>query len=149
MEIKFANSNDEREQVAKLSKAFAEEGICNGVVADDYEFFKSCDVVVAKENNTVVGYAYGDIIKEKKGHSYAKKGARVFSLEEMYIFPEFRSKGIGKKLFKFLENYAHENKCDIIELCAVSKNYERLLRFYIQELDMTFWNAFLYKRLHD
>ena len=38
MEIKFANNNDEREQVAKLSKAFAEEGICNGVVADDYEF---------------------------------------------------------------------------------------------------------------
>lgn len=149
MDIKFASNNEERQQVAKLSKAFTDEGICNGMIADDYEFFKSCDVVVAVENNKVVGYAYGDIIKEKNDHAYAKKHERVFNFEEMYILPEFRNKGIGKKLFTFLEDFAQENNCDLVELCAGSKDYERLLRFYTQELGMTFWNAFLYKRLHD
>ncbi len=67
-------------------------------------------------------------------------------IEELYILPEHRSRGVGKVLYKAaVESY--EDMVDYITLSIATKNYNFVLHFYIDELDMTFWNARLFQKL--
>lgn len=146
MKIKFAKKEDLK-QIAVLSKMFEDEKCCNGIVADDEEYFKDKKVAIVKENNIVVAYAYGFFEEAQNTKSFIKKGEKLFYLEEMYILPEYRQNGLGGKLFEFLEDFAKKNKCNVIECNAVSKDYASLLNFYIQKHNMEFFSAYLYKKL--
>lgn len=144
--IEFAKDNDFK-QIEKLSKTFEEEKCCNGIVADNEEFFRSKNVAVARHNNNVIGYCYGKVEVKEKNTSFYKKGQKTFYIEEIYIDKNFRNLGVGQQLFDFIENYAKENACEFIETTAVSKDYEKLLSFYIKKLDMNFWSASLIKKI--
>lgn len=133
--------------VASLSKMFAEENCCNGIVAQNENYFKNQKVIVAKEDNKIIGYAYGNIETALKNRCYINKGDIIFYLEEIYVIPNKRNLHVGEKLFRFLESYAKEQNAKAMEVSAVSKDYNRLLDFYINKLKMTFFSAFLYKTI--
>ncbi len=137
----------ELNDVAKLSQHFAKEECCNGIVADDSTYFADKNVLIALDNKRIIAYAYGTIEEKEKTTTYAKEKDKVFYLEEIYVEPKQRSLGIGKRMFNQLRDYAKDNGCKAIEVSANSKNYKSILKFYIEELDMKFWNAFLYKEL--
>jgi len=40
-----------------------------------------------------------------------------------------------------------EEKVELILLSTATKNYKAILHFYLDELDMEFWNARLFKRI--
>ena len=144
--IRFATA-DECKQISVLSHQFAEENCCNGVIADSEEYFLDKKVAVCVLKNQILGYAYGELDVEEKKKSYASVGDKYFYLDEMYVIPQARSYGIGKQLFKFLEDYAISNNAKTIRLNAVSKNFEKLLNFYINEMGMDFWSAYLIKKI--
>lgn len=146
MQIRFAEKEDLK-YVANLSKNFAEENCCNGIVADDEKYFEDKKVAIAIDQDIVIGYAYGEIEKVKKDKSYIKKGQKVFYLEEMYVIPTERDRKVGKQLFEFIEREMNQKGVIAIELNAVSKDYSRLLNFYLKELNMSFLSAFLYKKI--
>ena len=146
IDINFAKKEDICD-IVMLSNEFAKEQCCNGIKADDENYFASKKVVVAKVEGNVVGYCYGEVETKKKDTSFFKKWTKSFYLEEIYISPEFRNKDIGKLLFEFIENYAKQLKCKILETTAVSKDYKRLLNFYIEDNNMEFWSANLIKKL--
>lgn len=146
LKIKFAE-NSELEAIAKLSEKFEREKCCNGIVADDKDYFSDKKVAIAKVDDTVVGYCYGKFEIKEKSTSKFKKGDKSFYIEELYIDRPFRNNEIGRTLYRFMENYAKENGCDLIETTAVSKNYKSLLSFYIDQLDMEFWSAEIIKKL--
>lgn len=146
LEIEFAQPN-ELDDIAALSKNFEQENCCNGIVADNKEFYADKKVAVAKIENHVVGYCYGKIEIKDKDTCMFKKGQKSFYIEEIYIEKEYRNKEIGRTIFSFIENYAKENGCDLIETTAVSKNYKSLLSFYIDKLNMEFWYAGMVKKL--
>ena len=139
---------EELPKVVELSKKFELENCCNGIIADDLEFFKSQRVAVAKADNDIVGYCYGNISTKAKTTSFCKQGEKSFYIEEIYIEKKYRNKKIGLALFKFMENYAISNGCSLIETTAVSKDYLKLLSFYINKLDMKFLSASLFKKLN-
>lgn len=144
--IRF-NRSEDAEELARLSKEFADENSCNGITADDADFFDKHKVAIAVDKNKIVGYCFGEIEKENKTRAYAKENDLYYYLEEIYIIPEYRSKGVGQVLFQFIEQYAKEEGCKTIRLSAVSKDYKKLLSFYIDKLNMTFWSAFLIKEI--
>ena len=146
MEIRLADKN-ELKSVVKLSKQFEAEGCCNGIVADNEEYLKNKIVAICKIQGDIVGYVYGEVLTQQKNVSYSKQGEKYFELDEIYIVPNFRNKGIGRQMFEFVENYAKQNFCKSLRLNAVSKNYQSLLKFYIEYMQMNFHSAYLVKPL--
>ena len=67
----------------------------------------------------------------QKGAS-AVGGGMVLWLEELYILPDYRCRGLGKQYFDFIEEYARKNNFARIRLEAEEYNvralalYERL-----------------------
>ena len=56
-------------------------------------------------------------------------GREGLYLEDLYIKPEYRGNGIGKKSFEVLVNIAKENKCERLEWTCLDWN-EPSLKFY-------------------
>lgn len=146
IKIEFAKEED-LVVIASLSKEFEEEHCCNGIKADDVDYFKTKKVAVAKIDDEIVGYCYGVVETKEKDTSFYKKGEKSFYIEELYIAPNYRNINIGKKLFDFIETYAKSLGCKILETTAVSKDYKKLLRFYIEKNNMNFWSASLLKKI--
>ena len=84
---------------------------------------------------------------EEKNRSYSSKGDKVFYLDEIYVLMEYRNYGVGQKLYEFMESFAKHNECQTITVNAVSKDYKKLLSFYIDRLNMNFHSAFLVKKI--
>lgn len=101
---------------------------------------------IAKEKNKIVGYIFGHYYKERKRIADINKGDKCFEVDELYVLPEYRSQGIGKKLFKLMEDEV-KDKALYITLATSTKNYKRILKFYVEENDMTFNSAFLIKKI--
>ncbi len=146
LQIRFNHKNECRE-IAALSKMFEAESCCNGIVADKEDYFFDKKVAVCVYNNQIIGYAYGEMDTEDKNRSYAKVGDKYFYLDEIYIAKQYRRMCVGEKLYKFLEDYAISQGAKTIRVSAVSKDYNKILNFYINKLGLTFWSAFLVKPL--
>lgn len=76
-----------------------------------------------------------------------RRTSRFFEVEELYVKPELRSKGIGKQLFQYMEEKLKAENVELILLSTATKNYRAILHFYLDELGMEFWNARLFKRI--
>ena len=57
-----------------------------------------------------------------------------------------RSKGIGRALFAFAED-AVKDIADYMVLSTATKNWRAVFHFYLEELDMTFWSARLFRKI--
>lgn len=61
-------------------------------------------VLVAEENNRVIGFVLAEIWVKKK-YSF---------LSDIAVVPEHRSKGVGKRLYMAYENYCRKKRMNII-----------------------------------
>lgn len=129
-----------------LSLIWANEKVVHGYVANTIDDIKGKRIFFAYDKNDVIGYAFGDFNIYDKAFSAIPKDSRFFEIDELYVIKAYRSKGIGKKLFEFVEQEV-KDQCEYIVLSTANKNSKRILHFYIEELDMTFWYARLFKKL--
>ncbi len=65
---------------------------------------------------------------------------------ELYVVPAMRSKGVGAALFRFAEEAA-KPEAQFIMVGTAAKSWRAILHFYLEELDMSFWSARLFKKL--
>ena len=133
-------------ELIRLSKMWEKENNVFGYVANDESEFKDKRIFVAVENNTIIGYLFGSGFKSKNMKSIMKEDTDCFEMDELYVIPEYRSKGIGKKLFQYAESMVKE-KYDYITLSTANKNAKAILHFYIEEVGMEFWSARLFKKI--
>lgn len=73
--------------------------------------------------------------------AYIEANSKYFMIYEIYVLPVYRNKGVGKKLFKLMENHVKDT-CSYIKLIVPTKNYKSILHFSLDELDMDFYSAF-------
>jgi GNAT superfamily N-acetyltransferase len=77
---------------------------------------KDAEVIIAEYNNVPIGYALFF-------HNFSTfLGKRGLYLEDLYIRPEYRGRGFGKKLFAFLANLALERNCGRMEWSVLDWN---------------------------
>ena len=140
-------TKEELPQIAAMSEDFAAEGCCNGIVPETVEELSSYELYVAEENGKLLGYAYGTAETASRKRWFILPGHKNYYVEIIYVKPEYRSLGLGRKLYQKLEDRARELGCETVEVIAVSKSYKKLLHLYIEELGLEFFSAHLMKKL--
>lgn len=134
------------EELIALSRGWESENSCRGYRENRREDLEGRRVFTAREDGRLIGYLFGLTETEDEGNSVTKKGAAYFELEELYVVPERRSQGIGRALFSFAEK-ALAGEAEQILLGTATKDWRKVLHFYIEELGMDFWSARLFKKL--
>lgn len=130
----------------RLSKDWEAENSCHGYRANDKSDIEGNRVFLARENNNVIGYLFGNIFESENMRSVMPKGTSCFEVEELYVIPEKRLLGVGTALFKYAEN-AVKDEAEYIVLSTATKNWKAIFHFYLEELGMEFWSARLYRKI--
>lgn len=147
MEIRKIDENSKLiNQLIDLSYEWENEHSCTGFFHNNKDTFKGKEIYVMIEDDKVISYLYGFFEESKMKYTILNEGDRIFEIEEIYVKEGYRNQGLGNKLYKYVENDI-KNKADIIMLSTATKDYKKILHFYIDELGLTFWNARLYRRI--
>lgn len=132
-------------QIVVLSALWDKEKSHPSYEANEASYYLNKEVYVATYQQEIIAYALGEIKVLSEATSYNKIGERAFELDELYVLESFRNKKVGKNLFQFVEA-SLKGTVDVIGVIATSFRYEDLLRFYIDDLGMSFNHALLVKR---
>ncbi|MCH5325457.1 MAG: GNAT family N-acetyltransferase [Eubacterium sp.] len=147
MTVKEVTLTDEvARQLISLSEDWENEGSCHGYRKNDLDSFKGNRIFLAVENDAVIGYMFGHIKATETATSVHQAGVKYFEIEELYVKPAFRNRGIGKQLFQYVEREIAD-EVDMIMLSTATKNFHAILHFYVDELGMEFWSARLFKKI--
>lgn len=145
MQFEFRNlDKDTVDQMIALSQNWEKEDCTYGLGANEASDLTE-PLAVAVENGKIVGYIFGHYYTVEEKTSYIEVGEKCFSVDELYVLPEYRRGGIGRMLFSLLEAEV-EPKCAYITLSTSTKNYKAILKLYVEELGMNFHSAFLIKQ---
>ena len=139
-------TNELAQQLIALSAEWEKENICNGYGANTIEDIKGNRIFLAAEDDVILGYLFGHAETADKTTSVCEEGTKCFRIEELYVKPEFRNRGIGKQLFQYAESKV-AGEADMLRLVTDTKNFRAILHFYIDELGMEFWYASLFKKI--
>ena len=136
----------ERELI-RLSADWEAEDSCRGYRANTHEDLAGRRVFLAEEDGAILGYLFGLRETAEKKSTVMDAGTPYFEIEELYVVPTHRSKGIGRRLFALAEETARADGLPFLMLSTATKNARAILHFYLDELGMDFWSARLFKKL--
>jgi len=129
-----------------LSLMWEKEDSCYGYRANTEDDLKD-RYILAAYNDELIAYVFGKEEVQDKQTSMIDKNMHYFEIEELYVHPSYRSRGIGKKLMESLEKELKKKGLKMMVLSTATKNWKAIMHFYIDEIDMNFWSARLYKHL--
>lgn len=133
-------------ELIALSRDWESEDSCRGYRENTGADILGRRVFTARECGRLVGYLFGELQTAGERSSVMEKGAPYFELEELYVVPERRSRGVGRGLYDCAERELR-GEAELILLSTATKDWRRILHFYIEELGMDFWSARLFKRI--
>ena len=133
-------------RLLELSLMWEKEDSCYGYRADMEDDFQDCYILAAYDDE-LIAYIFGKEEIQDKQTSVIDKNMHYFEIEELYVHPSYRSRGIGKQLMESLEKELKKKGLEMMMLNTATKNWKAIMHFYIDEIGMNFWSAKLYKRL--
>lgn len=139
-------TEDILQQLIAFSRDWEAERSCHGYCANGREDIAGNRVFLAEEKGTVIGYLFGHGFRSENMRSIMPEGSACFEVEELYVTPAYRSRGVGKALFEYATATVRP-EADYMVLSTATKNWRAILHFYLDELGMEFWSARLFKRI--
>ena len=133
-------------RLLELSLMWEKEDGCYGYRANTEDDFQDCYILAAYDDE-LIAYIFGKEEIQDKQTSVIDKNMHYFEIEELYVHPSYRSRGIGKQLMESLEKELKKKGLEMMMLSTATKNWKAIMHFYIDEIGMNFWSARLYKRL--
>ena len=138
-------TDDVLKELIRLSEDWEKEASVYGYRKNEKADIDGNRIFLACAGTTVTGYLFGHTEKSERASSIMKDGTPFFEIEEIYVRPEYRSRGIGKRLFDYAEDMISD-EADYLMLSTATKNWKAIFHFFIEELGMSFWSARLFKR---
>lgn len=135
------------ETLIACSAAWEAENSCFGYRQNELADLAGRRIFIAEADGALIGYLFGLTERTKQETSVASADTPYFEVEELYIVPQWRSRGVGRALFHMAEEAACAEGLPLLMLGTATKNWRAILHFYLDELDMEFWSARLFKRL--
>ena len=133
-------------RLLELSLMWEKEDSCYGYRANTEDDFQDCYILAAYDDE-LIAYLFGKEEIQDKQTSVIDKNMHYFEIEELYVHPSYRSRGIGKQLMESLEKELKKKGLEMMMLSTATNNWKAIMHFYIDEIGMNFWSAKLYKRL--
>ena len=134
------------EALKQMSADWAAENSCRGYYANDESDIRGNRIFLALEGDTPVGYLFGQVTRAERTSTVIEENTPYFEVEELYIAPGWRSRGVGGALFRYAESQVKQD-AEYILLSTATKNWKAILHFYIDEMGMDFWSARLFKKI--
>ena len=134
------------EKLIRLSAQWAAEQNCYGYYPNTEADIAGKRIFLAEDEDGIEAYLLGEVETAKNMKSIMPEGTLYFEAED--VVPEKRSQGIGEALFRFVEETVKKD-VQFIMLSTASKNSKAILHFYLDELDMQFWSARLFKKVRE
>ncbi|MBO6061643.1 MAG: GNAT family N-acetyltransferase [Clostridia bacterium] len=136
------------ERLIAMSRDWEAENSCYGYRANQREDIEGNRIFLAEDGGEVIGYLFGSVHLSENMGSIMPTGTKYFEVEELYVIPERRSRGVGGELFRFAEKALAE-EAEFAVLSTATKNRNAIFHFYIDEMGMQMWSARLYKRIKE
>lgn len=136
---------EEIAQLIQLSIDWEKEEVTGGLrsnTKDDLHL----PMYLALDNNKIVGYIFGHFYNRETKLWDIEIGTKCFDVDELYVAPNYRSQGIGKKLFSLLEEEV-KKETQYMTLGTSTYDYRRIFKFYISEVGMSFHSALFLKKI--
>ena len=99
--IKEMNQSD-MHRLVELSLMWEKEDSCYGYRANTEDDLKDRYILAAYDDE-LIAYVFGKEEVQDKQTSVINKNMHYFEIEELYVHPSYRSRGIGKQLMESLE----------------------------------------------
>lgn len=131
MNIKNA-ANKDIPGIVSLGTRFVKEVPTWGQSAITEDYINKLDlrfIWVVEENNRLVGYAIC-VPHENDGSCIFAENDKILRLEEIFIGPEARGKGIGSQLLQIIESYAKKKGFRKLFIYSSVKDLDSVLEFY-------------------
>lgn len=144
---KIIPNSFEINELIELSKAWEIENITFGYITNGIDDIIDKTIFVAKEDEKIIGYIFAKEGISKNYKSIMPDGEAYFGIEEIYVKKDKRNLGLGKELMDYAQKYAHDLGYKYIFLSTSTKNWDKILDFYINKCDMTFYCASLIEKL--
>jgi len=148
--IRFYEAQLNEELMGKLiglSGNWEEENSTYGYRRNSPDDIAGNRVFLAERGGRILGYLLGHRAEAARSSSIMEVGTAYFEIEELYVVPDHRSEGIGRLLFGCAEQTVASEGIGYLMLTTATKDYKRVLKFYIEEKGMGFWSARLFKKL--
>ncbi|WP_300712161.1 GNAT family N-acetyltransferase [uncultured Brachyspira sp.] len=147
-DIRFASAKDAAvilkfiKELAHYEKLEHEVSATEDILREWIFKKKKCEVLIASEDNIEIGYALFF-------HNFSTfLGKAGIYLEDLYITPDYRGLGYGKKLLKEVAKIAVERGCQRLDWQCLDWN-KSSIDFYLSlnAVEMSDWNS--YRLSHD
>jgi len=121
MQYRIANQNDIAALAAAMKRAYSEEP-WNEVWSKEKSERRVKSVMGNFESLSIAAVHEGEIIGGALGFVDPYADEDFFFVSELFVVPEWKKKGIGKAIMRFLEEQLKARGISVIQLVSIDEN---------------------------
>jgi ribosomal protein S18 acetylase RimI-like enzyme len=145
--IRQAEGSD-TQAISRLQQQWFEEGSVYGFVPESREQVEAAIspyLLVAEVGNQVIGFISGSA-RISDGTAVIPEGESYLEIDNLYVAPEFRRRGVGSRLITQLLARAKQRDVAYAVLYSAAKDIHSILRFY-ERHSFQSWYVRMFRKL--